>query len=214
LARIHRTPRRRESVARIVSPETRLSIIPSSKAASEAIESVHRELSWPNSLGERWSKAGNRSAESSYKAARVRFGRDEPACRASRPRSLKSWMASRTVCWPHPRFSAICGTSFPFEEARSICDRRRVKVSLERREASRVSRSFCEKERTKIGVFMTLTITHDPKPVLMMQEGTWLAARGGDRTPPRVARRTRAGALQTAFYFRGGLDVGGRRGGG
>ena len=36
-ARIHRTPRRRESVARTVSPETRSSVRPSSKATSAAI---------------------------------------------------------------------------------------------------------------------------------------------------------------------------------
>jgi hypothetical protein len=94
LARIHLTPRRRESVARMLSPETRLWVIPSSKATSAAIESVQRLLSMPNSLGERRSNARNRSALSSSRAARVRFGRDEPAFRASRPRALKSWMAS------------------------------------------------------------------------------------------------------------------------
>jgi hypothetical protein len=153
----------------MVSPESRLSVIPSSKATSAAIESVQRPLSMPNSLGERWSNARNRSALSSSKAARVRFGRDEPAFKASRPRALKSWMASRTYSRePQPRFSAICGTSSPLEEARSICDRRRVKASLERSPASRLSRSFSENERTKIGAFMVLTITHNPKPILRM----------------------------------------------
>src|SRR5918995_978894 len=52
-ARCHFTPRRRTSVARIVSPETRLGVIPSSKATSEAIESVHRLVCRPNSLEER-----------------------------------------------------------------------------------------------------------------------------------------------------------------
>jgi hypothetical protein len=77
-------------------------------------------------------------------------------------------MASRTVWRPQPRFSAICGTSFPFEEARSICERRRVKASLERSPPWRVSRSFSESERTKIGVFMATTVTHNPKPILKM----------------------------------------------
>ena len=82
-----------------------------------------------------------------------RFG-----CQSTHALALKSWMASRTVCCPQPRFSAICGTSFPFEEARSICERRRVKASLERSPAWRVSRSFSESERTKIGVFMAKSI--------------------------------------------------------
>ena len=57
LARIHLTPRRRESVARTVSPETRLCVIPSSKATCAAISRVQRLLSWPNSLGEQWSNS-------------------------------------------------------------------------------------------------------------------------------------------------------------
>src|ERR687897_1176799 len=165
-ARCHFTPRRRASVARIVSPQRRLCVIPSSKATSEAIESVHRLVCRPNSLGERCKSPLKASALRSSKASRVRFGREDLTARASTPLALKSWMASRTVCCPQPRFSAICGTSFPFEEARSICERRRVKASLERSPAWRVSRSFSESERTKIGVFMATTVTHNPRPIL------------------------------------------------
>src|SRR5215208_5885398 len=53
LARCHLTPRRRLRVVRMVSPETRLRVSPSSKAASAAIARVHRLVSYPNSLGER-----------------------------------------------------------------------------------------------------------------------------------------------------------------
>src|SRR5215212_11789053 len=165
-ARCHLTPRRRPKVALMVSPETRLPVSPSSKATCAAISSVQRLESWPNSLGERWSISRKRSALSSSKTARVLLGREEPGVRASRPLSLKSWMASRTVCCPQPRFSAIRGTSLPFEEARSICERRRVKASLERSPAWRVSCSFSESERTKMGVFMATTVTHNPKPIL------------------------------------------------
>ena len=100
--------------------------------------------------------------------SRVRRGREDLAARASTPLALKSWMASRTVCRPQPRFSAICGTPFPLEEARSICERRRVKASLERSPVWRVSRSFSESERTKIGDFMATTVTHNPTPILKM----------------------------------------------
>src|SRR3712207_494236 len=103
-ARCHLTPRRRESVARMVSPETRLCVIRSSKATSAAIESVQRLVSRPNSLGERCSSPLKASALSSSKASRVRRGREDLAIRASTPLALKSWMASRTVCWPQPRF--------------------------------------------------------------------------------------------------------------
>src|SRR5215210_6446073 len=44
-ARIHLTPSRRDKVARMVSPETRLCVSPSSKAASAAISKVHRLVS-------------------------------------------------------------------------------------------------------------------------------------------------------------------------
>src|SRR5918995_1351426 len=69
LARIHLIPRRRESVARMVSPEIGLSTSPSSKATSAAISKVQRLLSRPNSLGERWSISRKASACSrSWKA--------------------------------------------------------------------------------------------------------------------------------------------------
>jgi hypothetical protein len=39
---------------------------------------------------------------------------------------------------------------------------------LERNPASSRSRSFPDNERTKIGGFMALTITHSPEPILTM----------------------------------------------
>jgi hypothetical protein len=41
-------------------------------------------------------------------------------------------MAFRTVCWAHPRFEAIFGTSSPLELASKIWHRRKVKASFER----------------------------------------------------------------------------------
>jgi hypothetical protein len=137
----------------MVSPETRLLVIPSSQATSAAISRVQRLLWRPNSQGGRCCISLKASALLSSKASRVRRGTEDLATRASTPLALKSWMGSRTVCWPHPRFVAIWGTSSPLEEARSICERRRVKVSLERNSASRVSSSLSENERTKMGSF-------------------------------------------------------------
>jgi hypothetical protein len=167
-ARIHLTERRRDKVARTVSPETRSGVSPSSKATSAAIASVHRLLSRPNSLGERWRISRKASALLSSKASRVLLGREDFALRARTPLSLKSWIASRTVCEAHPRFRAIFGARLPLELARSICDRRMVKVSLERSPFSRLSRSSSDNGRTKIGVFMDITVTRQPKPILKM----------------------------------------------
>jgi hypothetical protein len=168
LARCHLTPRRRARVVRMVSPETRLCVSPSSKATCAAISKVHRLVSYPNSLGDRWSISLRASALSSSKASRVLLGREDLATKASRPLSLKSWMASRIVCCPQPRLSAIFGAYSPLELARSAWHRRMVKVSLERSPAWRASRSSSENERTKIGVFMDLTVTRNTKPILKM----------------------------------------------
>ena len=168
LARIHRTPSSRARVARMVSPETRLCVSPSSKATSAAISKVHRLVSYPNSLGERWSISLRASALSSSKAAWTRLGREDPGVRARRPRSLKAWMAFLTVCDPHPKLRAIFGGDCPRELAKSIWHRRITKESLERSPASRLSRSFSESERTKIGGFMQTTIAHHTQPSLRM----------------------------------------------
>ena len=152
----------------MVSPETRSSVSPSSKATSAAISKVQRLEERPNSLGERWSISLRVSALRSSKASRVLLGREDLARRASRPLRLKSLMASRTVWEAHPRFRAILGARWPFELAKSICERRMVKVSLERSPRRRRSRSFSDNERTKIGVFMARSVTRQPKPILKL----------------------------------------------
>jgi hypothetical protein len=100
----------------MVSPQTRLRVSPSSKATSAAISRVQRLESLPNSLGERCSNSLTASALFWSKTARVLLGREEPATRASQT-SLVEVVdgASRTVCCPQPRFSAICGTGSPLE---------------------------------------------------------------------------------------------------
>jgi hypothetical protein len=168
LARIQRTPRTRESVARTVSPLTRSSVSPSSKATSAAIARVQRLDSRPNSLGERWRISLKASALCSSNASRVLLGREDLARRESRPLWLKSFIASRAVCEAHPRFKAMFGARSPLELARRICDRRMVKVSLERSPSRRRSCSSSDNGRTKIGVFMAHTVTPQPKPILIV----------------------------------------------
>jgi hypothetical protein len=91
----------------MVSPETRPSVSPSSKATSAAISKVHRLEERPNSLGERWSISHKASALCWSKAACTRLGREEPGDRAARPFSLKARMALRTVCEAHPRLERL-----------------------------------------------------------------------------------------------------------
>jgi hypothetical protein len=147
----------------MVSPETLFSVRPSSKAASAALARVHRLLSYPNSLGERWSIPRSRSTEfASFasKAGYTRFGVEEPAMSASKPFSLKAQMALRAVWEAHPRFAAILGGERPRALARRIWQRRITKVSLERSPAWRLTRSFSDNSRTKIGGFMRGTKAH------------------------------------------------------
>src|SRR5215216_808385 len=165
LALCQRTPSL-ESVARMVSPLTLLSVMPCSKLTSAAIESVHKESSLPNILGSWWSISRRVSTPLWSKAAWTSLGREEPAWRASRPRSLKEWMALRTVWEPHPRFSAIRGGCSLRALAKRIWQRLRTKASEERNPASSSWRSFFESVRTKIGGFMSTTVTHHSQPVL------------------------------------------------
>src|SRR5829696_5245328 len=160
-----RTPRRTR-VARMVSALTRLWVRPSSKLTCAAYSSVHRVPSLPNFLGSWWSISCKARALCSSKAAWTSLGREEPCFRASRPFSLKAWMALRTVCWPQRRFSAIRGERSPFELAKRIWQRRRTKASEERNPASKALRSSFESVRTKIGGFMSITVTHHSQPVL------------------------------------------------
>jgi hypothetical protein len=155
-------------VARMVSPETRLCVSPCSKATSAAIDSVHKLLWWPNSLGERCSSPLKASALSSSKASRVRFGREDLATRASTPLASKSWMASRTVWEPHPKEWAIREARSHLWLARMIWARRMAKASLERSAVSNCSFSVSESERTKIGGLMVSTIASHTIPILDM----------------------------------------------
>src|ERR671910_2231617 len=167
LARSQRTPSL-ASVARMVSPLTGLSVMPSSKLTSAAVCKVQRLLCLPYFLGSRWSISRKASDPLSSKAAWTSLGREEPAWRALSPLSLKAWMALRTVWEPHPRFSAIRDGRSRRELAKRIWQRLRTKASEERNPASRASRSFFESVRTKIGGFMSATVAHHPLPVLQM----------------------------------------------
>src|SRR5215204_4413335 len=167
LARFQRTPSL-ASVARMVSPLTCLSIRPSSKLTSATIASVQKVLCLPNLLGGWWSICRRDSALPSSKAAWTSLGREEPATRAASAFSLKSWMALRTLWEPHPRFSAIRGGCSLRALAKRIWQRLRTKASEERNPLSRASRSSFESVRTKIGGFMSTTVTHHSQPVLKM----------------------------------------------
>ena len=81
---------------------------------------------------------------------------------------MKSWMASRAVCEPHPKERAICGARSPLSLAMMTWARRMTKASLERNAVSKCSFSESESERTKIGGLMVCTIASHTKPILDM----------------------------------------------
>src|SRR5215204_5836466 len=167
LARSQRTPSL-ASVARMVSPLTCLSVMPSSKLTSAAYSKVQKVSSLPNFLGSWWSNSKRAWPCSSSKARWVCFGREDPATTASKPRRLKSWIASRTVWEPQPSERAIWETRSPLWLARMIWARRMTKASEERSAVCNCSFSVSESERTKIGGLMALTIPSHTAPVLNM----------------------------------------------
>ena len=151
----------------MVSPLTRSAVKPSSKLTSAAISRVHKVLSLPKSLGEWCRNSRNEYARSASKAAWVCFGREEPAIRASRPRSVEVVDGvAHGLGSAAQRAGYLRGAFSPRPLARRIWHRRRTKESEERSPSSNASRSFLESVRTKIGGLMTITITHSPKPVL------------------------------------------------
>ena len=82
------------------------------------------------------------------------------------PRSLKSWIASRTVWEPHPNERAIVEARSPLLLARMIWARRMTKASLERRALSKCSFSVSESERTQMGGLKVSTIASYTTPIL------------------------------------------------
>ena len=101
------------------------------------------------------------------------LGGEEPATRAARPRSLKSWIASRTYSRePHPneRAGYCLEARSPLELARMIWARRMTKASLERRALSNCSFSVSESERTKMGGLMVSTIASYTTPILEVHQ--------------------------------------------
>jgi hypothetical protein len=171
LARIHLTPSRRESVARTVSPETRLSVSPSSKAASAAISKVQRLDSRPNSLGERWSIP---LKDSALFSSSKEGGMHSLRARRARGEGVEAPLVEGADGVPDRLRGAaeasgyLFGGDSPRVLARRIWQRRITKESLERNPASRRSCSFSDGSRTKIGGFMPTTIAHYTRPSLRM----------------------------------------------
>src|SRR5262245_29965680 len=151
LARFQPMPSRC-SVARMVSPVTRVAVNPWAKLTSAAHSSVHRLLGLPKRRGLWCNSARNPSACAGPNAAgRRRLGRDEPLRNAGRPWALKACKASSTVWSSQPRCAAIRGARSPRALASRIWQRRSTKASGERRPAVTACRSASVSGRTKIG---------------------------------------------------------------
>jgi hypothetical protein len=108
---------------------------PASEAASAAISKVQRLDSYPNSLGERWSISLKASALLRSNASWVFLGREE---RGFRIEGVETPFVEVVDGITHRLrgasevYKAIFGARSPLELAKSICERRMVKVSLER----------------------------------------------------------------------------------
>jgi hypothetical protein len=132
------SPSRRESVARIVSPETRLPTSPSSKATS-LLPSAKSRGYYPGQIpSESGATVPSRPRRFAHRKRRE-FSWDEKSQPPERPRSVKSWIASRTDWEPHPNERAIREARSPLLLARMIWARRMTKASLERRAVSKCS---------------------------------------------------------------------------
>src|SRR6266498_33937 len=106
------------NVARTVSPDTCSFVSPISKLTSAASSNVqirkfYGAKSLPRSRGLRCSSPRRAWAPSSVKARSIVWGREEPLCRQASPRSLKAWMALRTVWSSQQSVAAICGARWP-----------------------------------------------------------------------------------------------------
>jgi len=105
-ARRQLTPRRRKA-SRMVSSLTSAWVRPRAKQASAARFKVHSERAWPNSRGERWSKARSRSRLASSNSGRRVLGADDFCARQARPSEAKARMTLRTVWSVQPNCRAI-----------------------------------------------------------------------------------------------------------
>jgi hypothetical protein len=170
-ARIHLTERRRDKVARMVSPESRSSVRPSSKATSAAISNEGPKAPGAPELPRR----AVEHLPQGFGALFLVEGRVHAlGARGASGESVEAALvegadsAFLTVCEAHPRLRAIFGGDSPGALARRIWDRRITKASLDRSPAWSRSRSFFDSSRTKIGGFMQPTIAHHTQPSLMM----------------------------------------------
>jgi len=100
---------RRLRARRTLSSEIGLAMIPCSKLTWAANSKVQRPRSLPKSRGLRCNKSFRRSAPSSEKAVRSRWGREDPSCRTAKPWALNSWITLRTVWSSHPSWRALAG---------------------------------------------------------------------------------------------------------
>src|SRR6266849_8522745 len=154
----------RLSARRTLSSETSWEMIPCSKLTRAANSRVQVLRSWPKSCGLRCSRSLSRSAPSSVKAVRSRWGREDPSWRTASPEALNSWITLRTVWSSQPSWWAIAGARSPCADARKIWQRRITKASAERNPAWIWRCSSSLKGRIKMGVLIPCSIPHCRSP--------------------------------------------------
>ncbi len=156
----------RLSARRTLSSETSWAMIPCAKLTWAASSRVQVLRSWPKSRGLRCSKSLRRSAPSSEKAVRSRWGREEPSCNTASPAALKPWITLRTVWSSQPSWRAITGARSLRAEASKIWQRRNTKASDERNPAWIWRCSSSVTGRIKIGCLIPGSIPHFLSPLV------------------------------------------------
>src|SRR5260370_13705432 len=156
----------RLSARRTLSSETSWEMIPCSKLTWAASSRVQVLRSWPKSRGLRCSRSLRRSAPSSEKAVRSRWGRGEPSCNTASPAALKPWITLRTVWSSQPSWRAIMGARSPRAEASNIWQRHNTKASDERNPAWIWRCSSSVTGRIKIGCLIPGSIPHFLSPLV------------------------------------------------
>ena len=142
------------SVARIVSPLTRVRVSFSSKQTSATKSRVQRLVGFPKSRGLRCNKAFKDAYISGGSAAWICLGRVDWRSKAAIPFASNACSALRTVCSSQPRVRAMAGTRSLRALAATIWQRRSRNRSLLRKPASTASCSSVVSSRMYKGVLI------------------------------------------------------------
>ena len=159
---------RRLRARRTLSLDTSVAMSPCSKLTWAASANVHTPRSLPKSRGLWCKRSLRRSAPSSEKVVRSRWGREEPSCSTASPQALKPWITLRTVWSWQPSWQAMAGARCPRADAVKIWQRRNTKASDERSAVWICRCSSWVSGRIKIGFLIPSILPHSLLPLVRL----------------------------------------------